>query len=443
MVWNKKNLILISLIICLGVISISLNAYLLIQKKILAPEKSAKQNISTEASKRINFPPHNTLVYTRCYGDTRQPSNCKLFVSSIYQPEEQIAYTFDFPKVSPTSEQIGFSLKLLGIANRRVIYLKTYWDNNSEYVEHKDLGSINLDSQTNDIIYSQIHYQPQQSQPDSRDNDYIVNTYIDDKTEEVYFSTEKDPGDNSQIHEFDLKSKSSNIVAQAPLLDNTYTVEYANDNKLYLSPINDRISNNTSVEKILDLNSKSLLKTPNNWANAVFAPHGNMVAYIDRVAQGQPGYYSLSLMVSGLDGQNIKEVYSVKNTRIPGDGDFGAFPYTSVTNYFFNDIGNELSYSIQNNNTKLSYIALVKTPPISPELFKTLVKVEPSDQPYVWTKFTQTFPTPFSTDGIIYESDGAWYLVDTLYFNQNRDTLNLTDKRTAIAVNAQNLFLIP
>src|SRR5258708_2020269 len=110
MVWNKRTQGLLVLTIVLVGVSLLLNIYLFIKARSPVVTKPSSKESQVEVPKSLSLPTHNALIYTRCYGDTRQPSNCKLFVSSINQPIEQVAYIFEFPNVTPTPEEIGFSL---------------------------------------------------------------------------------------------------------------------------------------------------------------------------------------------------------------------------------------------------------------------------------------------------------------------------------------------
>ncbi|MBI2590737.1 MAG: hypothetical protein HYW33_02530 [Candidatus Blackburnbacteria bacterium] len=342
---NKRNKLLLVIPISILVVLISIVGVISLSNQRKSTDNKSSQ---TENTSNINLPSKNIVVYTRCYGGERQPKHCNLYVSSLKEPEEKLIYSFDFPDVEQTDYETGFELTVNGIINKKVVYTKSYWEKKeSERTEYNILGVIDLASAQDNIIYKQVRYPSKSGARDERDNDYISGIYLDGPNNKVYYSTETGPETGGKITQYGLSSNQNKVITDNTKLDYTSKVEYASSDKLYLSYSDDHIAGNYYISKILNLNSGTVTSTPKSWHNAVINKQGTKVAYIDEIPVGSNNTYNLSLNVSDLEGNNVKEIYSAPNTRLPADGYDGSYPYTVVSNYYFNEYGDRLSYSIR------------------------------------------------------------------------------------------------
>lgn len=459
----KTVLIIVVLLLILSTV-----LFLVIGKKTTNNNnQTVKQNTQTTTTQKT-LPKRNILVYTRCLGGERQPNNCKLYASSFKDQQEQEVYSFDFPKIQQTDYEGGFTLNIHGVVNKKAIYTKSYWEKkDKEQIEYSILGAVNLATGEDSVIYKQVHYLSKNATRDERDNGYISGVYLDNTNNRVYYTTEIGPGTGGKITQYDLTMKQNKLVVDDKKLDNTYKVEYASKDKLYLSYSNDYITGNYYISKILELNTGIVTNTAKQWYNAVINKQGTKVAYVDQIPVEPNRMFNLSFKVSDLEGKDVKEIYAIPNTRLPADGYDGSYPYSFVSNYFFNEFGDGLSFSVHKSklegaryngeyvNNYVSFLevrhaqpgekGIILKPPDNPNLYKTLVEVKPTEQKYQWVKFL-TYEGPIQgnpEDGVLYEADGAWYLKDVIGFDEQKKEINLVKNRKAILTNATNLFLIP
>ncbi len=464
---KKSFPVLVVLVVFILLLVLSTLMLLVLGKKTSnISNQTAKKNNQTPITQKA-FPMSNILVYTRCFGGERQPNSCKLYTSSLKDQREHEVYSFYFPKIQQTDYGGGFSLNIDGIINKTAVYTKSYWEKkDKEQVEYNILGAINLTTGEDIIIYKQVHYSPNATR-DEGDNGYVSGVYLDNSNNRVYYTTEIGPGTGGKITQYDLATRQNKIVADDKKLDNTYKVAYAGKDILYLSYSNDYITGNYYISKILDMNTGAVTNTAKQWYNAVINKQGTKVAFVDQTAVEPNGTFNLSLKVSDLEGKDAKEIYSIPNTRLPADGYDGSYPYSFVSNYFFDEFGDRLSFSVhksklegakysgENVNNYVSFLevrhaqsgekGIILEPQDNPNLYKTLVETKPTEQKYQWVKFL-TYEGPIQgnpEDGALYEADGAWYLKDVVGFDEQKKEINLLESRKAILTNAKNAFLIP
>lgn len=465
---KKSFPVKIVLIIIILLLILSIALFFVHEKKATnTSNQTGKQKTQTTLVQK-SLPKNNILIYTRCFGGERQPNNCKLYVSSLQnQPEDEI-YSFDFPKIQQTDYKGGFNLNIYGIVDKTAVYTKSYWEKkDKEQTEYNILGAVNLTTGEDSIIYKQVRYPSKNSTRNEQDNGVISSVYLDNTTNRVYYTTEIGPGTGGKITHYDLATKQNNVVADDKKLDNTYKVEDADKNKLYLSYSNDYITGNYQISKILDLTTGVVTNTAKQWYNAVINKQGTKVAYVDQTVDESNRTFNLSLKVSDLEGKDVKEIYAIPNTRLLADGYNGSYPYAFVSNFFFDEFGDRLSFTVHRSklegakysgetiNNYVSFLEVRHAQPgekgiileqqDNPNLYKTLVEVKPIEQKYRWVKFL-TYEGPIQgnpEDGALYELDGVWYLKEAIGLDEQKQEINLLVNRKALLINAKNVFLIP
>jgi len=456
----KKSVFPKIILLLVLVIVVATVLFLTLGKKITNNKNSVTKTNQEQSSLR-KLPKNNLLVYTRCFGGERQPNSCKLYTSSLKDQQEQEIYSFDFPKVQQTDYETGFDLYIHGIVNKKAVYSKSYWEKKDKTSQSiKILGMIDLQSGEDSEIYKTVN---------SSDTGYLVSVYLDKQNNKVYYTTEVSPDINSKITQFDIAIKGSAVVADNNKLGGTYDVLAATKDKLFLSPVV-RVGSSYSWTAEYSLASKTKTNLPKSKSLAIFDKSVRKVAYLDKKELHQ-GYYNIRLKVANTDGTEEKEIYVANNTRIPGDGYDGSYPYTYIADFFFNDYGDRLSFGagkskLQGNrydgvdtNNYISFLevrskedpefprkgGIVLLSPDNPNLYKTLISVKPTEQKYQWVKYL-TYEGPIQgspQDGLLYEADGGWYLKESLNYDEQEKVINLLADRKVVLTKAKNVFLVP
>jgi len=414
------------------------------------------QQIPEQVEEKFSYQQKNIVVFTRCFGEDRQFSQCNLYTSSLKEPEEQLVFTFDFPEVEHTEYTDDFSLSINGVANKKVVYTKKWWEQEEGTITKKiKVGFIDLLTGDDTEIYSQSMTDKERAQ--------LHDLFVDSEYDRVFYSDLYDSPSNHRIVQYDLEIEQSSVISGQNGLDFPHMVIGANEDQVFLSKFQESVFDVPSWSRTIDLPTYTMVNIDEPLEEPVFDKNGEYVAYIlkEEISKDR---YNLSLLVSKTDGTEKKLINKITNTKLPNG--FGS--YTSFSSYSFNPNGTILSYSIYaapdvspNGNSLIDqsldrYLTIFRThtelrpgekgikilPPNNEMADAQPVVVEPTNIDYRWIEY-QLFSGPLEgtvQNGLVYQADGGWFF-SPAYFEQN-NKLDLFQERKVIAVNADNLYVI-
>lgn len=448
--WHTQVILLFGI----GAITIFLiGAILFVVKDKLITDHTQQENAET-TTQSLTYPQKNILVYTRCFGGSKQFTHCKLYSSNLKEPDEQVIYTFNYPNVEQTDYEVGFTLSIDGVSDKKVVYTQSYWEKNGDTTTRtKKIGYISLGSGSNQEIFTE------RDDENSGDIQRLVSVYVDEENGRVYYTTHTDLLPVHQLVQYNLDNNTSTVLADNNNLDFPSIVLGASKSRVYLSAMGESPFDFPAWTKTLDLESKRIDNVSEPLDRAVFDQTGEHVAYIE-TNQLSDNLYDLFLVVANTDGTDKKVLRTISRTSLSNP----AGDYSFFTKYYFNTYGDILNYTIykqpdsRSSNTPeaTDYISVISAkreiepdqkgihilPPDNPEIYKTVYTVEPSGIEYKWIRY-HTFSGPLEGnigEGVVYETEGGWFFNPLYRFDDN--TIDLVGNRRVIAVQANNLHLI-
>ncbi|MDA1079614.1 MAG: hypothetical protein O2840_02910 [bacterium] len=394
---------------------------------------------SEVAEKRVQIPDENGFIYTRCYGGSRQPQYCNLYISNLYEPQELLVYTFDFPDVEQTTFEAAFEISILGLADRKAVYQISSWDKiDGTRKDSKSLGFIDLSKGSSTEIYTQ---EAGNSEAPNR----LIDTYLDSINSKLYFTTNARQTLDYNLIQYDLTKQTSTVILDGSTLDFPHVVLGASENEIYLSPMLESPFSEPSWQKTFDLSSGNLSVVDQSKNNAVFDRSGQKVAYVERGEAGE-NTNLLKLVVSNVDGTDKIAISSVQVPESKID-----YP-TNFINYYFDLHATKLSYQLRKNTEKSSitesYISILSKSLQSDGQKNIELQLPQASDGYIETMVAQQVAInhyKWADDVIYYQEDSGWYLLPEFHFGSGNDyTINLFgDGKGVIVARAENVFILP
>ena len=383
---------------------------------------------SEVVEKSVQIPDEDGFIYTRCYSGSRQPHYCNLYISSLFEPQEQLVYTFDFPDVEQTTFKAAFELSILGVADGKAVYLvSSGWDKSDGGKDNKSLGFIELSKGSNTEIYKQ-------ELSDAEAPNRLVDTYLDSINSKLYFMTNARQSLDHELIQYDLSEQTSTVILDGSTLDFPHVVLGASKDRVYLSPMEESPFSEPSWNKTFDLNTGVLSSVDKPKNRAVFDRSGQKVAYIEQEQTGQ-NTNLLKLIASNVDDTDKKIINSIQEPTAAGD-------YIDFKNYYFDLNAVFLSYQISSTNnysyhSVQSYASFLTRDRDTAAQKEIVIHTPKNPDVYKWGENHEDL------DFIYYQLDGGWYL---LRFGSRYGpdlVANGVGDRRIIVADAQNVFILP